>query len=95
MAKKTFKPGEYAHGGLITVEATNTKIKIQFLDYQTKQPIGIERTFSVVGSRVDINMFVADNATSYYGDTVCEWLDTKVPDSKTFRYAGGSRFSIF
>jgi hypothetical protein len=88
MATKTFKPGECAHGGLIKVTVSN-QIKVAFLDWNTKKPIGIESTFSTAGSRNDIDMFVADHATSYYADQVCEWIDGKVEDKRIFRNGGG------
>lgn len=93
MAQKTFKPGEVAHGGLIRVTTTKTKITVTFLDWNTKEYV-TGSTFATENSRGAVEMFVADNATVYWADQVCEWLDTKVPDSKAFRHAGSS-FSIF
>jgi hypothetical protein len=89
MAKKTFKPGEYAHGGLIKVELTKTQIKINFVDMFDKTTVVAASTFSTVGSRGDVEMFVTEHATPYYGDQVCEWLDSKLDDPKSFRMASG------
>jgi hypothetical protein len=78
MATKTFKPGEYAYGGRIKVTTTTKEIKIVFLDYVTKKSVDIEKTFPVNASRIDVFMFISDNATAYWADQVINWIKLKV-----------------
>lgn len=82
MATKTLKPGEYAIGGLIKITTTASQIKISFLDYMTKKPIGIDQTFPVENSKLDVFMFVAEHATAYWADMVTDWIETKIDRNK-------------
>jgi len=83
MATKTFKAGEVAYGGLIKVTIAGEKIRVQFLDWNTKKTI-IEKSFSTKDSRSDILFFIEDNSTYYWGCHIVEWLDTKVNDKREF-----------
>lgn len=80
---KTFKAGEVAYGGLIKVTCSNTTIKVQFLDWNTKKEV-VSGTFSTKDSRNKVLHFVEENSTYYWACTVVEWLDKKVPDANAF-----------
>jgi hypothetical protein len=48
MAKKQFKIGECAVGGIIAVECTNGKVSVDALDYYTKKKVLSQLSLSVV-----------------------------------------------
>lgn len=88
MAKKTFKPGENAEGGIISVECKSDIIMVEFKEWVSKKVI-LQRSFQLTGSRYSIEMYVADHATCYYGSCVVEWLDKQVPDPRAFKQSNG------
>jgi hypothetical protein len=75
MAKKTFKIGEYAIGGIIAVEIVGKIIEIKVLDYFTKKELSRCSTFSqAFGSERKIDDFLNEVTTSYYTDKIMEWI---------------------
>lgn len=64
MKKKLFKIGEYALGGIISVEVSKESVTIQALDYITKEPVTEKRNFSKLNSSGYCEEL--ENLTSYY-----------------------------
>lgn len=96
-ATKTWKIGEYARGGVITVEITGKVISIIGKDWDTSagykkssnQSNAKEFTRGTVSS--DDSMayrkmydFLSDLTTHYYADTILKWIETKVKLRTTF-----------
>jgi hypothetical protein len=70
---KTFKIGEYAIGGIIKVTVRNFDVKIQALDWNTKQVVE-ERDFHNVPFD-DIEFYLEDQVTSsYYAGKIMEFI---------------------
>ena len=91
MATKTWKIGEYAKGGIITIETTSTKVTVIAKDWDfstgsrrsSDQSKAIEfNRKSVVasdnGSKRAVLEFLQDLTTSYYADQIMKWIDTKI-----------------
>jgi len=91
MATKTFKIGEYAKGGIITIEITGKIITIigKEWDYSTgsrrssNQNNAKEFTRGTVEATDDnvrrkLADFLCDLTTSYYADQITKWIETKV-----------------
>ncbi len=90
MATKTFKIGEYCKGGIITVNATKTKITIIGKDWdfskgsnkgsdQSNAKEWTRREFSTNFSNPyrDMYNFLSDLTTHYYAEQILEWCETK------------------
>jgi hypothetical protein len=78
MAKKQFKIGECAVGGIIAVNIENDTIGIKALDWNTKRVI-FEDYFPIDSyGEFTINNFLNDLTTSYYAGKVLDWIKTKV-----------------
>ena len=99
MAKttKTWKIGEYAKGGVITVEITGKVIFIIGKEWDTStgykkssnQSNAKEFTRGAVttdDSQAYRKMydFLSDLTTHYYADTILKWIETKVKLNNTF-----------
>ena len=93
MAKvpKTWKIGEYAKGGVITVEITGKVIAIIGKDWDTSTGYGkssnqsnakefTRGTVTADDSEAYRKMFffLTDLTTSYYADTILKWIESKV-----------------
>jgi hypothetical protein len=79
MAKKTFKIGEYAKGGIITVEITGKIIKIKALDWYSKKEVSSGTAESNdFGSERKIDNYLNDLTSSYYADKVLTWIKSKI-----------------
>jgi len=78
MAKKTFKIGEYAVGGIITAEITGKVIVIKALDYNTKKVVN---TGSVISNERQaqwkLDSYLNELTSSYYAGKVLDWIKTK------------------
>ena len=79
MAKKQFKIGEYAVGGIIAVEITGKVIQIKALDWNSKKEVSTGTT-SVDDSDAErkIDNYLNDLTTSYYAGKVLDWIKTKI-----------------
>lgn len=72
MAKKTFKIGEYAKGGIIVAELNkkNQEIRLECLDYQTRELLFTEQS----DDRCYLMQVLNDWTSSYYADKIMDWL---------------------
>jgi hypothetical protein len=74
MATKSFKIGEYAIGGIIKVDISNTTISIKALDYNTKVVI-MENFFPNYDNPYrEMLEFLNELTSSYYADKVLEYI---------------------
>ena len=91
MATKTFKIGEYAKGGIITVETTKTQVTVIGKEWdhstgtrrssdQSNAQEFTRKTFNINDSRVkrELADFLCDLTTSYYAGQITDWIETKV-----------------
>lgn len=80
MAKKQFKIGECAIGGIIAVDINGQDIKVEALDYNTKK-IVCHRTFNQLDFQQNVELYIDDYlnslTTSYYAGKVLDWIKTK------------------
>jgi hypothetical protein len=85
MAKKQFKIGECAIGGIIAVEVTGKVIQVKALDYWSKKEV---KSGSVMAderqAQWKLDNFLNDLTTSYYASKVLDWIKTKVKFDYTF-----------
>jgi hypothetical protein len=92
MAKKTktWKIGEYAKGGVITVEVQGKVITVIGKDWDMSQGTrrGSNQSNAKEFTRIEVNveqrdadrqlsMFLFDLTTSYYTDKLMEWIESK------------------
>jgi hypothetical protein len=79
MAKKQFKIGECAVGGIIAVEITGKRIDIKALDYNSKKVVN-SSAFLTDYSNCEryIDNYLNDLTTSYYAGKVLDWIKSKV-----------------
>lgn len=90
-ASKTWKIGEYAKGGVITVEITGKVIQIKGKDWDTStgyskgssQKNAKEFTCGSVtadeyNAQWKVDMFLNDLTTAYYAGKIMDWIKTKV-----------------
>lgn len=98
-ATKTFKIGEYAKGGVITVEIRGKVITIIGKDWDfnagsnkgSSQKNAEEFTRGTILStqedaRRQIENFLLDLTTSYWSDTILKWIESKVELYKSLRW---------
>jgi hypothetical protein len=80
MAKKQFKIGECAVGGIIAVETTSTHITINALDYYSKKPVVAELKLPVTMNDIlhSLECYIWDLTTSYHTDKIMTWIKTKI-----------------
>ena len=96
-ATKTFKIGEYAKGGVITIEIQGKIITVIGKDWDisagtrkgSNQKNAKEFTRGTAEStdpqvRRKLIMFIGDLTTSYYTDQIIEWIESKVELPKKF-----------
>ena len=76
MAKKQFKIGEYAVGGIIAVEIVNDSVGIKAQDWNSKKVV-FENYFSTNDNR-GMDNFLNDLTTSYYASKVLDWIKTQI-----------------
>lgn len=79
MAKKTFKIGEYAIGGIISVETKGKVILVKALDWNSREELmsGSAMADEPNAHRKLFN-FLNELTSSYYADKVLEWIKSKV-----------------
>ena len=97
MATKTFKIGEYAKGGVITVETTPNTVTVIGKDWdmsqgtargsnQSKAKEFSRKQFDISHSpsraEFDMETELCDLTTSYYADQIMKWIKSKVDLSK-------------
>jgi hypothetical protein len=80
MAKKQFKIGECAVGGIIAVECTDGKVSVHALDYNTKQPVLMKLSLSVnnTDDLHSIECYLWEITTSYHADKIIDWIKTAI-----------------
>jgi len=91
MATKTWKIGEYAKGGVITVNATKTKVTVigKEWDFSAGSNRGSDQSNAQEFTRLEVNPnadkakrtvleFLQDLTTSYYADQILDWINSKV-----------------
>jgi len=99
IAKKTFKIGEYAKGGVISVivNAKNITIIGKDWDFSTGSRKSSDQSNAKEFTRAnfDANLndsyrnaldFLCDLTTSYYADTIMKWIETKVTFEKKLNW---------
>lgn len=92
---KTFKIGEYAKGGVITVEIHNNEVNIigKEWDYSKGSNKGSDQSNAKEFTRLTVDAelnhsyrqaldFLCDLTTSYYADQVMEWIESKIKFAK-------------
>jgi hypothetical protein len=91
MATKTWKLGEYAKGGIITIETTKTQVKVICKEWDSSKGYnkGSDQSKAKEWNRLEVNLassdaeskvnwFLFDLTTSYYTDVILDWIRTKV-----------------
>ena len=91
MAKKTFKIGEYAKGGVITVEITGKNIAVIGKDWDfstgsrksssqvnAKEWTRLEVLATEHDSYRQLDMFIGDITTSWWTDNIIKWIESKI-----------------
>ena len=91
MASKTFKLGEVAIGGVITVNVNADEITVitKDWDYSAGSNKGsnqknaeelYRKSFSLSNRDAERNIlwYLGDETTSYYADKILDWIKTKV-----------------
>jgi hypothetical protein len=79
MATKTWKLGEVCKGGIITIETTKTQVKVIAKEWDnSKEWNRLEVNLSEKDSRSKVDWFLFDLTTSYWGDEILKWIETKV-----------------
>jgi hypothetical protein len=89
MAKKTFKIGEYAKGGIIRVETTNTTAKVECVDFYTKEVLD-EKTFTneqIYDEGYNPLMkYLNDLTTSFYAEKINDFIEKNVAEVKVHQH---------
>jgi hypothetical protein len=78
MAKKQFKIGENAVGGIIAVETfpKNETVSIKALDWNSKREVKGQTFSNEDTSKMD--WFLFDLTTSYYTSKVMDWIKANI-----------------
>lgn len=76
--KKQFKIGEYAIGGIINVETKNDVLKVEALDYVSKNVV-MEDKFHMQNYDFinQVDNFLHELTTSYYADKILTYIKDK------------------
>lgn len=81
MAQKTFKIGEYAVGGIITVRIVDTVVDINALDWNTKR-IVMNDQFQIRGVYEpdfhQVDNYLNELTSCYYADKILDWIKTHI-----------------
>jgi len=91
MATKTFKIGEYAKGGIITVNTYGKTIQIIGKDWDhskgTRRSSDQSKAKQFTETKINaddnqcrrkLEIFLTDLTTSYYAGQIIKWIETKV-----------------
>jgi hypothetical protein len=85
MAKKQFKIGECAIGGIITVEIIGKVIEVKALDYFSKTEVSTGlATSDEYNAERKLDNYLNELTTSYYASKVLDWIKTKVKFDYSF-----------
>jgi hypothetical protein len=99
MKTKTFKIGEYAKGGIITVEIKGKTIAVIGKDWDMSK--GTRRSSDQSGAKEwtrlevqsdaqnahrELDFFLCDLTTSYYAGEIIKWIETKIELKPEFGY---------
>lgn len=77
--KKQFKIGEYAIGGIINVETKNDVLKVEALDYVSKNVVMEDKFHTQNYDFVNqVDNFLHELTTSYYADKILTYIKDKV-----------------
>jgi TusA-related sulfurtransferase len=95
MATKTWKLGELARGGVITVTTTKNTVLVQAKEWdfskgtrrgsdqsQAKEFNRLEVSLTDSGAERKVDNFLNELTTSYYSSVVLDWIKTKVTFNK-------------
>jgi hypothetical protein len=81
MAKKQFKIGECAVGGIISVDITGKVIQIKALDYFTKETVSSgSAMLDDNNCSLKIEEYLTDLTTCYHAGKIMEWIKKKSKD---------------
>ena len=80
MAKKQFKIGECAVGGIIAVECTNNNVTVNALDYYSKKSVVTPLRLSVntPNDLHNVECYIWELTTSYYTSKIIDWIKEKI-----------------
>ena len=86
MAKKQFKIGECAVGGIIAVECTKERIIVNVLDFYTKKQALAPLSLAYAGSNAYDNTLIENHidnylneiTTYYYAEKIMNWIKSNV-----------------
>lgn len=84
---KTYKIGEYARGGIITVMITGKVIQISALDYFSKEVVSHRTT-----DKTDEDWYwkcrdyLEDLTTHYYADKILTWIEKSLGEPHKVRF---------
>lgn len=97
MTTKTFKIGEYAKGGVITVEVNGTRIDVigKEWDYSKGSNKGSDQSKAKEFTRETVDaldsaayrklyFFLNELTTAYYSDMIADWIISKTNIKKSF-----------
>lgn len=97
MATKTWKIGEQAQGGIISVETKGNKVTIIGKEWDTstgynkksnqsnaKEFCRLEDDASINDAYGRLKEFLNDLSTSYWASEIMEWIETKVKFDRSF-----------
>jgi len=80
MAKKQWKIGEWAIGGIIAVEIKNQYVTIKCLDWDTKEEVRICHFSEDDKEEMQSNLW--DMTSSYYTDQIMKWIKENTPKTE-------------
>jgi hypothetical protein len=99
MASRTWKIGEYAKGGVITVDAMKTRVSVigKEWDMDAGSTRGSDQSNAKEFTRLTVNPldsgaerevedFLLDLTTSYYTDEIMKWIRSKTAFDKNYGY---------
>lgn len=78
MAKKTWKIGEYAKGGIIQATIANSVVELRCLDYYTKEVIFNEWFDPQSSGWHDMEDVLLDWTSFYYAEMIMDWVSAQL-----------------
>ncbi len=75
MRSKNFKIGEYAIGGIISIQKDKNFVTIQALDYNTKKPASPKIQCSIYSS-ASYSEVLHELTSSYYAEKIIEFIES-------------------
>jgi len=83
MATKTFNIGEYAIGGRIKVTIQGKVIKIEALDWITREVVSTGTTLAGLHNTSEqLTNYLYDLTSSYYAEQIMDWIGDRVDLNK-------------